>query len=324
MMRCILVIVKRFIVVMMLLAFSANAFAQKRRIVVAADGSGDFVSIQTAFNSIKPGKTKQTVVIKNGIYREKVTLDSLKQFVTLIGEDKFKTVLVYNDHTGKISPHGDTINTRTSASFFMLADNFIAENITFQNDAGSSAGQAVAIEVDGDKAAFKNCRFIGDQDVLLTNDSASRQYFENCYIEGTTDFIFGSSTAWFEKCHIHSKKNSHVTAAATPADHKYGYVFNDCVLTGDSSLRSVSLGRPWRAYSNVIYMNCYLDRHVMPQGWSPWNQNTNHLTARYSEYNSYGPGASAVGRVLWSHQLSDTEAKTITINVVLGDWKPFK
>src|SRR6185295_16736534 len=137
--------------------------------------------------------------------------------------------------------NGDSINTRTSWSCKIMADNFSARTITFQNDAGFTAGQAVAVESDGDRAIFNNCRFIGNQDVLFTNSSTSRQYYRQCYIEGTTDFIFGSATVWFEQCHIHSKKNSHVTAASTPPGKNFGYVFNDCILTGDTSLHTVSL-----------------------------------------------------------------------------------
>ncbi|MDB5250533.1 MAG: pectin esterase [Segetibacter sp.] len=313
-----------FIVVMLL--FSAiDLDAQNARLItVAANGTGDYTTVQAAFNSVPFGsKKKTTIFIKNGTYKEKLHLDSGKTFVTLIGEDKFGTVLTYNDHTGKVSPTGDTINTRTSASFFMKADNFIAENITFQNDAGFTAGQAVAIEVDGDKAAFNNCRFIGNQDILFTNNDKSRQYYKNCYIEGTTDFIFGSSTAWFEQCHIHSKKNSHITAASTPKEHAFGYVFNDCILTGDSALTTVSLGRPWRPYSSVTYIHCYIDRHIRAEGWSVWNNNDNHKTARYAEYKSYGPGANTTLRLSWTKQLTNKEAGNITVKSVLNNWNPF-
>jgi len=294
-----------------------------RTIIVAQDGTGNYKTVQAAFNSISEVNTKKiTVFVRNGIYKEKLLLPKGKQFVNLVGEDKFSTILTYDDHTGKVV-NGQVINTRTSASFLMLANNFTAENITFQNDAGFTAGQAVAIEVDGDKAIFNNCRFVGNQDILFTNNDSSRQYYKNCYIEGTTDFIFGSSTVWFEQCHIHSKKDSHITAASTPKEHLYGYVFNDCILTGDSSLRSVSLGRPWRAYSNVTYINCYLDNHIKPEGWSTWNNNENHKTARYAEYKSYGPGANGVSRLSWTKQLSDDEARVITLEKVLGNWQPF-
>ena len=255
---------KNLILLFTCLIFGPLSFGQAKlregnalKIIVAKDGSGNFKSVQAALNSIKGNSKKPiTIFIKNGIYKEKLQLDPSKKFVTIIGEDKFNTILTYDDHTGKVYPKGDTINTRTSWSFLIKADNFTANNITFQNDAGFIAGQAVAVESDGDKAVFDNCRFIGFQDVLFINNPLSRQYFKNCYIEGTTDFIFGSSTAWFEQCHIHSKKNSHVTAASTPKENAVGYVFYDCVLTGDTSLHGVSLGRPWRPYASVTYLHC--------------------------------------------------------------------
>src|SRR5215471_8415652 len=162
--------------------FLVGAFAQSS-ITVSQDGASRYKTLQSAFDAIPLNNKKPvTVFIKNGVYKEKLHLDSTKNFVTLVGEDRFSTILTFDDHTGKVSPKGDTINTRTSWSFMIKADNFTAENITFQNDAGFSAGQAVAVESDGDKAVFKNCRFIGNQDVLFTNSERSRQYYENCYI----------------------------------------------------------------------------------------------------------------------------------------------
>jgi pectinesterase len=260
--------------------------------------------------------------VRNGIYYEKLHLDSSKNFVFLIGQDKFNAILTYNDHTGKISPKGDTINTYTSASFMESANDFTASNITFQNDAGFSAGQAVAVQIRGDKARFQGCRFIGNQDVLFPSIANTRQYFEHCYIEGTTDFIFGPSTAWFEQCHIHSKKNSHVTAASTPQEQKFGYIFYDCVLTGDSSLHNVSLGRPWRPYAKVTYLRCYIGQHIKSEGWSNWNNTNNDKTARYAEYKNYGPGADISKRIAWSRQLSMGEEAEYSFDMVFGDWNP--
>ncbi|HYJ38819.1 MAG TPA: pectinesterase family protein [Chitinophagaceae bacterium] len=295
-------------------------FSQEK-IVVAADGSGKFRTVQEAFTTVPLNNKKPvTIFIKNGTYKEKLVLDSTKSFVTLQGEDKFNTILTYDDHTGKISPGGDTISTMTSASFFMKADEFTAKNITFQNDAGFTAGQAVAIRITGDKAKFENCRFIGNQDVLFPSKPNTRQYFNRCYIEGTTDFIFGPSIAWFEQCHIHSKKNSHVTAASTPKDQEYGYVFNDCILTADTGLRSVSLGRPWRPYACVTFLHSYIDRHIIPQGWSNWNNTENYKTTRYAEYQNFGPGAQAASRVNWSKQLNEEEVKKYTLKNVMKGW----
>src|SRR6187401_52600 len=295
----------------------------QQKIIVAADGSGNYQMVQSAFNSISEKNNKPvTVFVKKGIYKEKLFLDSTKKWVTVIGEDKMNTILTYDDHTGKLSPKGDTINTRTSWSFKIMADNFTAKNITFQNDAGFNAGQAVAVESDGDKMVFINCRFIGNQDVLFTNSDKSRQYYENCYIEGTTDFIFGSSTVWFEKCHIHSKKNSHVTAASTPKEKEFGYIFNECVLTGDTSLHNVSLGIPWRPYAHVVYINCFIGEHIKPEGWSNWNNTDNYKTTRYSEYKNYGPSSDPVKRVEWSKQLTDEEVEKYTIANILNGWNP--
>ena len=313
-----------FIFFILINSIAVKLFAQTK-IIVSQDGSGNYKTVQAALNTVPLNNKKPiTLFIKNGIYKEKLHLDSTKNFVTIIGEDKFKTILTYDDHTGKVSPKGDTINTRTSASFVVMANNFTAKNITFQNDAGFTAGQAVGLESDGDKASFYNCRIIGNQDILFTNNDDSRQYYKDCYIEGTTDFIFGSSTVWFEHCHIHSKKNSHVTAASTPLEHPFGYVFNDCVLTGDTSLHTVSLGRPWRPYANVVYIHCYMGQHFKAEGWSNWNNTESYKTARYSEYENFGPGADKTKRVLWSHQLTDDEIKKYILKNVFGNWDPIK
>ena len=312
-----------FLLFVIFILLDLLTIAQVKKLVVAQDGKGNYKTVQEAFNTIPPNNKKSILIyVKKGVYREKIYLDSTRNFVTLEGEDKFTTILIWNDHTGKVSPSGDSINTRTSWSCKIRADNFTARNITFENDAGFTAGQAVAMESDGDKAIFKNCRFVGNQDILFTNNEKSRQYYEDCYIEGTTDFIFGSSTVWFQQCHIHSKKNSHVTAASTPKEHPFGYVFNDCVLTGDTSIHSASLGRPWRPYGNVIYMHCYIGPQIRAEGWSNWNTTDYFKTARYSEYNNYGPSADPLRRVSWSKQLTEQEAKQVTLKNVFPGWDP--
>jgi pectinesterase len=310
----------RKLILLLTLCYASVLSAQKK-IVVSADGSGNYTTVQAALDAVPVNNKKPlTIYVKNGVYKEKLHLDSSKNFVTLIGEDKFNTILTYDDHTGKTSPQGFVIDTRTSWSFKITADNFTALNITFRNDAGFTAGQAVAVESDGDKAVFKNCRFIGNQDILFTNNAKSRQYYKNCYIEGTTDFIFGSSTVWFEQCHIHSKKNSHVTAASTPQEKEFGYVFNECVLTGDTSLHNVSLGRPWRPYASVVYIRCFIGQHIKEEGWANWNNTESYKTARYSEYKNYGASADPSKRISWSKQLTDEEVKKFKVKNVLGDW----
>lgn len=321
--KFLLITVMFFLPGVKLFSQTSNPQQYKYIFTVAKDGSGDYKTVQEALNAVPMNnKVAYSIKIKNGVYKEKLFLDSTKDFVSLFGEDRFNTILTYDDHTGKLSPRGDTINTRSSWSFKILANNFSAKEITFQNDAGFAAGQAVALESDGDKAIFINCRFIGYQDVLFVNNG--RHYFSSCYVEGTTDFIFGSATAWFEQCHIHSKKNSHITAASTPAEKKFGYVFNDCVLTGDTSLHNVSLGRPWRPYAAVVYMHCYIGQHIKPEGWSNWNNTENYKTTRYAEYQNYGPSSDPAKRVAWSRQLTNEEAKEYNVNTFLKNFNTGK
>jgi pectinesterase len=284
-----------------------------RRITVPTD----YPTIQAAFDAAKPNTI---IYIKPGTYREKIQIDSTKDSITLVGEGY--VILTYDDHPGKVNAQGDSINTRNSYSFRILANNFTAKNITFRNDAGFSAGQAVAVESDGDRAVFLHCSIIGNQDILFLNSDKSRQYYKDCYIEGTTDFIFGAATTWFEHCHIHSKKNSHVTAASTPQEHNFGFVFDSCTLTGDTALNRVSLGRPWRPYASVTYLHCWLGKHILPDGWANWNNTESYKTARYAEYDNSGPGANPGARVPWSRQLSATEAAAITPKKIFGDWNP--
>ncbi|HEY4107943.1 pectate lyase [Puia sp.] len=273
----------------------------------------DYKTVQAAFDACTPNTT---IFIKAGTYHEKLQLT--KDGITLIGEPG--TVLTWSDHPGIIGKDGDSINTRNSYSFRITGNDFTAKNITFRNDAGFTAGQAVAVEARGDRAIFLHDSIIGNQDILFLNSENSRQYYRDCYIEGTTDFIFGAATAWFENCHIHSKKNSHVTAASTPRDHPFGFIFDNCILTGDSSLNHVSLGRPWRPYASVTYLHCRLGKHIFPDGWANWNQTESYKTARYAEFEDEGPGANPTARVPWSHQLTPAEANDITPRKVFGDW----
>jgi pectinesterase len=213
------------------------------------------------------------------------------------------------------------MGTSGSSSFYVYGDDFSAENITFENSSGP-VGQAVAIQVIGDKAHFKNCRFLGYQDTLYTYGYSSRQLYENCYIEGTTDFIFGSSTAYFKECEIYCKKGgSYITAASTPESTKYGYIFKDCKITAEEGA-SYYLGRPWRPYAKTVFINCDLGKHIKPQGWDFWGKESNKETAFYAEYKNLGIGFKPQERVSWSHQLTKDEAEKYTIEEVLNGWKP--
>ncbi len=295
-----------------------------RKYIVAADGTGNYKTVQQAFDAVPlNNQVPIEIFIRKGIYKEKLHLDSSKNFVTLTGEDKNTTILTFDDHTGTVTATGEIINTMTSQSFYIKANDFRAENLTFENNAGMMVGQAVAIRIDGDRVVFTNCRILGFQDTLFTSGSNSRQYYRDCYIEGSTDFIFGASTALFEYCHIHSKKNSHVTAASTPAEHSFGYVFKKCILTADTAITKVSLGRPWRPYASVTYLYCTIGTHIIPQGWDNWKNIENEKTARYAEYQNEGPGANTSNRFTWTKQLTPMEAKTFTTAQILRNWIPF-
>jgi len=307
----------------LLMILTGSTAIGQRRLVVAADGSAAFATVQAALDAISPGTTDRVeIFVKKGIYREVVTVDARKPPIRLIGEQKDSTIILFNNHAGTRLPNGDTLNTWTCASFFVYASDFSAENISFANDAGFTAGQAVAVRVEGNRASFINCRMAGFQDVLFLSGSGVKHYFRDCYIEGTTDFIFGAATAVFRNCHIHSKKNSHVTAASTNSIIPYGFVFIDCKLTADSNINKVSLGRPWSPTASVTYIRCWMDRHITAAGWDNWRNPANETTARYAEYKSSGPGGQADGRVGWAKQLSDKDLENFTIQKILGSWQP--
>ena len=313
----------RFSFLLLVLCVSTFAFSQQKKLVVAQDGSGQYKTVQSALDAI-PSNSKEKYIlhIKKGVYKEVITVDATKNFITFIGEDAKNTILTFNNHAGTKLPNGDTLNTWTCASTFIYGNDFHAENITFQNNAGFTAGQAVALRIEGNRASFKNCKMTGFQDVLFLSGSGVKHYFEDCYIEGTTDFIFGAATAVFKNCHIHSKKNSHVTAASTNSIIPYGFVFFNCKLTADNNINKVSLGRPWTPTASVTYINCWMDKHIIPEGWNNWRNPANESTARYAEYNSTGPGANNAKRVTWAKQLTEEEAKKFTITNILGDWNP--
>ncbi len=257
--------------------------------------------------------------IRNGTYREKIVIPSWVTNLYMKGESADRTVITWNDHA-RIRNMG-TFRTYT---VWVLGSGFTAEDITFENNA-EQLGQAVAVHVDADRVVFRRCRFLGNQDTLLTANQESRQYYEECYIEGTTDFIFGPATAWFERCHIHSKKNSYVTAASTVEDHEQGYILNRCRLTAADSVTRVYLGRPWRPFAATVFIKCDLGEHIRPEGWHNWDNPDNEKTARYAEYRSSGPGANPQSRVAWSRQLSRKEVKRYTVERVFArhdGWSP--
>lgn len=290
--------------------------------VVAKDGSGDFKTVQEAINAVPDMRKKETVIfIKKGVYKEKLVLAESKALVKFIGESVEETILTYDDYALKKNIFGEEKGTSGSASFYIYGKDFSAENITFQNASGP-VGQAVAVLVAGDKAKFRNCRFLGFQDTLYTYGYESRQYYNHCYIEGTVDFIFGSSTAVFDSCVIYCKNKGYISAASTPAGKKYGYVFLRCEVTGSAAEHTFLLGRPWRPFAKTVFLQCRLDKLIAPPGWSNWEKPANEKTVFYAEYKNYGEGAGTGKRVPWSHQLSDGESQQYTLKNIFEDWNP--
>lgn len=289
-------------------------------LTVAPDGSGDFTSIQAAVNAVPYGSDSvYTITIRKGVYRERLRVAEGKDHIHLVGDDGVR--ITYGLHTGLVLSPGDTISTWNSASVTIDGYAFRATNITFGNDAPPGSGQAVAVEVSGDRAAFDHCRFLGNQDVLFCQGPATREAYEDCYIEGTTDFIFGAATVLFDRCEIRSKRNSYVTAPSTPRESPYGFVFLDCRLTADTGINKVFLGRPWRPYGSSTFIRCSMGAHIVPEGWYNWKKPANERTARFAEYGSTGPGAAPAQRVSWSRQLK--AADDYTPEKVLNGWKPF-
>lgn len=294
---------------------------KKYDFVVAKDGSGNFKTIQEAINAVPDMRRKETVIfIRNGVYKEKLVLAESKSLVHFIGESKDSTILTYDDFASKKNVFGEETGTSGSSSFYIYGKDFTAENITFENSSGP-VGQAVAVLVAGDRAIFKNCRFLGFQDTLYTYGYESRQYYENCYIEGTVDFIFGASTAVFFNCTIFCKKGGYITAASTPENKRFGYVFFQCNITGDAPANSYYLGRPWRPFAKTAFIGCQIDAMIRPEGWHNWGKPDAERTTVYAEYNNKGPGANNSKRVGWSHQLTEEEASFYTLENILGDWK---
>ena len=233
------------------LVFSIYADTAYPVIVVAQDGSGDFITIQDAINSVRDFTPVPRVIhIKKGIYYEKVEIPSWKCDITLKGDGLEETLIYYDDYASL-----RRMGTFRTYTLQIRGNRVTLENLTVENRAGR-VGQAVALHVEGDCVAVRNCRLLGNQDTLFTGNENSRQYYDRCYIEGTTDYIFGPATCWFDHCILHSKSDSYITAASTPENHKNGYVFYKCNLTAAEGVVNVYLGRPWRPYASVVFLEC--------------------------------------------------------------------
>lgn len=307
---------------LLLLVAVSGTWAQERQdtIVVSRDGTGNFRTLQEAIESARAFMDYTvTIYVRNGVYKEKVIVPSWVENIDIIGEDRDKTIITYDDHAN-INKMG-TFRTYTVK---VEGSDITFKNLTIENNA-AQLGQAVALHTEGDRLKFINCRILGNQDTIYTGAKFTRLYFKDCYIDGTTDFIFGPSTALFENCMIHSKRNSYVTAASTPKEAKYGYIFKHCKLTAEPGVDKVYLGRPWRPYAYTLFIECELGKHIVSAGWHNWGKQSNEETARYMEYKNTGEGANASERVAWSKQLTKKEAEAVTVDAIFrtqSNWNP--
>ena len=319
---------------------AASPFDNPDTIVVARDGTGQFRTIGEAIEVCRAFMDYHKVIyVKRGTYKEKLIIPEWLTNIELCGEDRDNTVITYDDHANipmdatlwptemsqQLLAMGDRPKLGTFRTFTLrvAGSNITVKNITIENNA-ARLGQAVALHTTGDRLQFLNCRFLGHQDTVYTCTANTRVYFKDCYIEGTTDFIFGAATAWFEHCDIYCKADSYITAASTTKEQPYGYVFNRCTVTAAPGVTQVYLGRPWRDYGYTLFMNCDLCKEIRPEGWHHW-QKEREQTARYMEYNNRGEGADTAQRVAWSRQLTPNEARPITLERVFSistAWMP--
>lgn len=317
----------RFTALLCLLSLCSLAMSAddkwKRDIYVAQDGSGDYTTITEALEGIRAYMEYDvTVHIADGVYKEKIIIPSWLKNVSFVGQSPEGTIITHDDHANI-----DKMGTFRTYTVRVDGSDISFSNLTIENNA-PQLGQAVALHTEGDRLKFTNCRLLGNQDTLFTGGKDARLYFDNCYIEGTTDFIFGPATAYFKDCELRSKRNSYITAASTPEDVEVGYVFDGCKLTAEPGVDKVYLGRPWRPYAHTMFINCDMGEHIAPTGWDNWRNPDNEKTARYGEYGSKGPGAKADTRVTWAKTLTPDEAAALRdfnrIYTRTTSWNPLR
>ena len=303
----------------------AKSYDNPDTLFVARDGTGEFRNINEAIEVCRAFMEYHKVIfVKKGTYKEKLVIPQWLTNIEICGEDRDNTIITWDDHANIFyAPTGKGMGTFRTFTLKIQGSKITLKNITVENNS-ARLGQAVALHTEGDRLTFINCRFLGHQDTIYTGNAKTRLFFKDCYIEGTTDFIFGPSTAWFEGCDIFCKANSYITAASTPQDVPFGYIFNNCRITCDKGVDKVYLGRPWRDYGYTLFMNCELPREIRPEGWHQWRPEA-VKTARYLEYNNRGEGAATNQRVPWSRQLTKKEAQQITLERVFtinDNWNP--
>ncbi len=286
----------------------------KTHYVVDCHGGGDFTSLQACFDALpsKPSEWR-TIEIRPGTYREKLTLDVYKDKVRILGmgEAPEEVRLVWNDHTGRVVD-GHEMTTYDTWTLSLQADEVYLENLTIDNDAPLGAGQAVALETRGDRIHIHSCRLIGNQDTFFTKGYVSRVRVTDSYIEGTTDFIFGPSIVLFDRCTLHGKSESFLTAASTTERNQYGYVFRDCIVTVAPNVEQLYLGRPWKTTARTVWIRCELPKEIAPAGWGDWHDTARRGMSFYAEYGCRGEGADRSQRVDWSYILTEEQLAEYT------------
>ncbi|WP_288590585.1 pectinesterase family protein [uncultured Prevotella sp.] len=305
---------------------AANKYDNPDTLFVARDGTAEFRNIDDAIEVCRAFMEYHKVIfVKKGTYKEKLIVPSWLTNIEICGEDRDNTIITYDDHANVFIPGTDRkMGTFRTYTVRVDGNDITFRNITIENNA-ARLGQAVALHTQGDRLTFVNCRILGNQDTVYTGGINTRLYFKDCHIEGTTDFIFGPSTAWFENCTILSRTDSYITAASTPQDVEYGYVFNRCKIVAAEGVSKVYLGRPWRPYAHTLFMNCQLGKHILPVGWHNWSNTQNEKTTRYCEYDNHGEGAATKERAAWTRQLTKKEAAKVTLENVFrqnGGWIP--
>jgi pectinesterase len=294
-------------------------------ITVAADGSGQFQTLQAGIDAAPTGSPGSPTIIhiKPGTYHELIYVQREKRYVRLIGTDPATTVVTYGLYAGMTGLDGRPIGTFRTATATIDADDFTVENVTFRNSAGP-VGQAVAVRIDGDKVAFRNCRFEGWQDTIL--DNRGRHDYDHCVVSGAVDFIFGGGTGLFDHCVITElrDKGGDITAPSTPEEQPFGLVFLHCRLMGAPGVKPGSTGlmRPWRQYGMSAFIDCTMDTCISARGWDAWGGR--EKTCRAEEYGSVTPSGAPVdlsARSPWGHALTASEAAQYTPSHILGGWK---
>ncbi|XP_066368211.1 probable pectinesterase 53 isoform X2 [Miscanthus floridulus] len=304
-----------------------RAFLPTRTLVVDKNpAAGNFTSIQAAVESLPLINLARVVIRVNaGTYTEKVNISPMRAYVTVEGAGADKTVVQWGDTADTAGSGGRPMGTFGSATFAVNSMFFVAKNITFKNTApvprpGALGKQGVALRISADNAVFVGCNFLGAQDTLY--DHLGRHYYRDCYIEGSVDFIFGNALSLYVGCHVHAIARNYGALTAQNRQsllEDTGFSFVNCRVTGSGALY---LGRAWGTFSRVIFAYTYMDNIIIPRGWYNWGDPTREMTVFYGQYKCTGPGANYAGRVQWSRELTDEEARPfISLDFIDGfEW----